>query len=44
MYASKRLRVNERRLYMTIHTPIESPGRVDKKYAVFKIKYGILRP
>jgi hypothetical protein len=23
--------------YMTIHTPIESPCRVDKKYAVFKI-------
>jgi hypothetical protein len=23
--------------YMTIHTPIESPCRVDKKYSVFKI-------
>jgi hypothetical protein len=21
---------------MTIHTPVESPGRVDKKYVVFK--------
>ena len=30
--------------YMTIHTPIESPGRVDKNYAVFKIIYGVIRP
>ena len=29
---------------MTIHTPIESPGRVDKNYAVFKIIYGVIRP
>jgi hypothetical protein len=27
----------KRILYMTIHTPIESPGRVDKKYIVFKM-------
>jgi hypothetical protein len=30
--------------YMAIHTPIESPGRVDKNYAVFKIIYGVIRP
>ena len=29
---------------MTIHTPIESPGRVYKNYAVFKIIYGVIRP
>jgi hypothetical protein len=29
---------------MTIHTPIESPGRVFKNYAVFKITYGVIRP
>jgi hypothetical protein len=29
---------------MTIHTPIESPGRVYKNNAVFKIIYGVIRP
>jgi hypothetical protein len=29
---------------MTIHTPIESPGRVYKNYVVFKIIYGVIRP
>jgi hypothetical protein len=29
---------------MTIHTPIESPCRDDKKYAVLKIIYCIIRP
>jgi hypothetical protein len=24
---------------MTIHTPIESPGRVDKKYVVLKMMF-----
>jgi hypothetical protein len=29
---------------MTIHTPIESPCRDDKRYAVFKNIYSITRP
>ena len=29
--------------YMTIHTPIESPCRVDKKYAVLKKFYSDFR-
>jgi hypothetical protein len=29
---------------MTIHTPIESPCRDDKRYAVLKIIYSIIRP
>jgi hypothetical protein len=29
---------------MTFHTPIESPGRVDKKYVVFKNVYCDLWP
>jgi hypothetical protein len=30
--------------FMTIHTPIESPGRIDKNYAVFKLINGVILP
>ena len=30
--------------YLTIHTPIESISLDDKKYAVFKIIYCVIRP
>jgi hypothetical protein len=30
--------------YMTIHTLFESPGRVNKNYAVLKIIYDVIRP